>query len=274
MKRFLRVLAVLVLVATLLGAGLAWKVHHDVTVLKVATLPVASDKVTRPVRLLQISDFHNGHGPATDDVIAAVTDTHPDAVLLTGDLVNTIDPDWQPLEHLLDALDQGTVPTYVIWGNHDHWSNRLDELRALLARHPNITLLVNQSTTFIVAGQTLNLVGTDDYGERFGDLGQAMSGVDTSLFTLVMSHGPEVREALPRAGVDLVITGHTHGGQVRVPGVGCVVAPNQGWWPDYCAGMYDIGGTPLYIDSGVGWSGRAVRLFVQSQVTMIEVSPR
>lgn len=247
-------------------------VVHDVQFLRVRRLDLASAKIDAPVRVLQVSDFHNGHGPGPDRVLRAVRKAHPDVVVLTGDLANTHDDTLEPLRRLLAGLGETRIPVYAIWGNHDHWSHGLGRLGALLRSH-GVDLLTNESRSLVVNGQRVNLVGTDDYASGHGDLGRAMTGVDPSRLTLVISHSPEMRAALPHPGVDLVMVGHTHGGQARVPGVGCVVAPNQGWWPRYCAGLYDIGGTPMWIDSGVGWSGRPVRFLVQAQVTLLEVRP-
>lgn len=244
-------------------------VVHDLHRLTVEQVRFTSAKLDgRPITFLQISDFHNGRGPGAEQVLASVEKTQPHFILLTGDLVNTTDASLEPLETLLRGLVEADIPRFVVWGNHEHWSGRIPELNTLMQQY-GVTVLDDEAVVLTMRNQRFNLVGTDDYSTENGDLDQAMTGVDTDLFTLVMSHSPEIAAHLDGRGIDLAVVGHTHGGQVNLPLVGCLRAPNQGWWPKRCRGLHTVGDTDLYIDSGIGWSVRPVRFGVQAQVSLI-----
>ena len=272
MNRFLKVLLVSAAALALLVGLVALKVHHDRTRVRVERLTISSDKlpVGRPLRIMQIADFHNGVGASAESVLAKMRAEQPQFVLITGDVVNTHDDDLEPLRELLTGLRAHGRPVFAVWGNHDHWSGRLPELRRLYAEN-GVTVLDHGRVLLEHRGMRFTLVGTDDPSIGRDDLDRAMRGVDPNTFTLLMTHSPEIRRDLVGRGIDLAVVGHTHGGQVRLPFKGCVVAPNQGWWPTYCRGLFDIDGTQLYVDSGLGSASPKVRFNVQAQVTMITV---
>lgn len=259
------------LVLVLLVAAIAGTIVHDLHRLKVTELRFVDPKLNgRPITFLQISDFHNGRGPGAQQVLATVEKTRPHYIVLTGDLVNTSDDDLSPLTTLLSGLAGHEIPIFAVWGNHEHWGGRIPGLTTLLESH-GVTILDDEAVVLTQHGQQINLVGTDDYSTGNGDLAKAMAGVDTSLFTVVISHSPEIAPHLAGHDVDLALVGHTHGGQVRLPLLGCLRAPNQGWWPTYCSGLYDVGDAHLWVDSGVGWSVGRVRFGVQAQVSAVTV---
>lgn len=267
----LRMLVALV-VLLLAGAGL---VVHDTWFTKVAQMSVQSTKITagRPLRVLQITDFHSlPRDWQVDSIIEQAAAAEPDVVAITGDLVTTQDRSYAQVERLFRGLAKTHRNIFVVWGNHDHWNaeaagaNRLAELFSQYG----ILLLNNSAVPLDGPWGALDVVGTDDYYSAPGDLTTALQGTRADAFRLVLTHSPDIRRDLGGRGVDLAICGHTHGGQIRLPGLAPYM-PGQ-WFPQFVKGRYLIDDVPLYIDSGVGTTSIPVRTFNQSQITLYTIS--
>ncbi len=259
--------------ALLAMAGL---VVHDTWFTRVQHESLVSDKIAadRPLRVLQITDFHSlPRDWQIDQIIAQAAAARPDIVAITGDMVTTDDRDYAAVERLFAGLRATHNNIFYVWGNHDHWnasaagSNRLAELIA----EYRLVLLDDAALSLDGPWGALDVIGTDDYFSSDADLDAALAGTRPDAFRLVLTHSPDAIAHLRGSGVDLAICGHTHGGQLRLPGIGALYIPGE-WWPEYSKGWYEIDGVPLYIDSGVGTTGPPIRTFNPSQLTLIEIS--
>lgn len=269
--RALRVVAALVAGIALGLGALAW---HDTSFTRLHEVELVNPKVSSEgLRILQITDFHSlPNDRQVDRIVALAAEASPDVVAITGDLVTTQDADYTQVERLFAGLARTHNNVFVIWGNHDHWNHGgLQRLHALVEKY-RFVLLDNTSLPLDGPWGSLDVIGTDDYYIGQGDLPAALVGTRPEAFRLVLTHSPDAEQALRGSGVDLAICGHTHGGQIRLPGIGALYIPGE-WWPEYHKGAYDLGGVPLYIDSGVGTTGPQLRLFNQSQITLYEVRP-
>lgn len=251
-------------------AGMSW---YEVTHTKVAELELTSSKITgRPLRVLQITDLHDLEFTSQrDDLIGLARDQEPDLIALTGDFVNTYTKDLSRLDAWFTQLAALDIPMYAVPGNHDHWQGNLPGVLAMLTRH-GVTVLDDRHTTLDGEWGKLDVIGTDDYYTRNGNLAEAIRGTRPEAYQLVLTHAPEIHTVLGSSTADLAICGHTHGGQIRIPGVGAIVAPGQPYFPEWDKGLYDVGKAKLYIDSGVGQTV-PVRLLDQSQISLITVAP-
>lgn len=270
--RALRVVAALVAGIALGLGALAW---HDTSFTRLHEVELVNPKVSSEgLRILQITDFHSlPNDRQVDQIVALAAEASPDVVAITGDLVTTQDADYTQVERLFAGLARTHNNVFVIWGNHDHWNHGgLQRLRALVEKY-RFVLLDNSALPLDGPWGSLDVIGTDDYYIGQGDLPAALAGTRPEAFRLVLTHSPDAEQALRGSGVDLAICGHTHGGQIRLPGIGALYIPGE-WWPEYHKGAYDLDGVPLYIDSGVGTTGPQLRLFNQSQITLYEVRPR
>jgi len=250
-------------------------VVHDTWFTRLQLEYLTSDKIVRgrPLRVLQIADFHSlPRNRQIDSIIDQAAAAKPDIVAITGDLVTTRDSDYEAVNRLFAGLRATHNNIFVVWGNHDHWNtayhgrNRLAEV---LAKH-HLVLLDDDSVSLDGPWGALDVIGTDDYYSADPDLNAALAGTRPEAFRLLLTHSPEAVPALRGSGVDLAVCGHTHGGQIRLPFIGASYTPGI-WFPKYVKGWYDIDGVPLYIDSGVGTSGPPVRAFNQSQITLLEI---
>lgn len=264
----------------LVGAGaIAW---HDTTQVSLERVTLHSAKVKAPVRVLQLTDLHDAR---LDDQIEVVrrylAETKPDAIAVTGDLVNTTTTDYSRVERWLRMLTDAGVPVYAVRGNHDYWNDNITTLDAVTAR-AGVRDLTQRTVPLDGGWGRVDLIGVDDYYSpqvpdqpttSTADLTAASRGVRAGTYRLVITHAPEIKRDLPGSGIDLAICGHTHGGQIALPLVGPLYAPGQGFLPSHASGRRTYGDTVLSISNGVGTTGPPVRFFAPSSVTLYSIEP-
>jgi predicted MPP superfamily phosphohydrolase len=230
-------------------------------------LPAGLDGLT----VALVADVHASRGRGGDAAVHRVIDivnaAGPDLVVLLGDIVHhgRDGPRYLPLLSRLHA----PCGVFACLGNHEHgfvWYSRylgpsptpaVDEWRQLYA-NAGVRLLVNESARVERHGALLWLVGVDDVYSRHDDLPAALQQVPDGAFRLAITHSPDLVDD-PRANeLDLIVAGHTHGGQVHVPGIGAIAAPCR--HPrTRAAGLLHVGSTTLYVSRGLG-EGLPIRL--------------
>lgn len=244
------------------------------------TYTVVSPKLTAEVRLAVVTDFHSSDN--ADDVVAMVASCAPDAVLLVGDMFDD-DIANRPTERTLSLMRQlsAQYPCYYVSGNHEAWTGEMDALYQQ-TEEAGVTVLRMSSGVLTVRGQRIALCGIPDpYEMVFSgapdteeQLRQALEDVDSADFTVLLAHRPELLAKYAQFPVDLVVSGHAHGGQVRIPGVlNGLYAPNQGWFPKLAGGAYTQGGTTLIVSRGLAVRTRLPRIFNRPEVVLVRCVP-
>ena len=244
------------------------------------TYTVASPKLTAEVRLAVVTDFHSSDN--ADDVAAMVASCAPDAVLLVGDMFDD-DTQNRPPERTLSLMRQlsAQYPCYYVSGNHEAWTGEMDALYQQTA-DAGVTVLRMSSGVLTVRGQRIALCGVPDpYEMVFSSapdteeqLRQALENVDSADFTVMLAHRPELLAKYAQFPLDLVVSGHAHGGQVRIPGVlNGLYAPNQGWFPKLAGGAYTQDGTTLIVSRGLPVRTRLPRIFNRPEVVLVRCVP-
>lgn len=244
------------------------------------TYTVASPKLTAEVRLAVVTDFHSSDN--ADDVAAMVASCAPDAVLLVGDLFDD-DTQNRPPERTLSLMRQlsAQYPCYYVSGNHEAWTGEMDALYQQ-TEEAGVTVLRMSSGVLTVRGQRIALCGVPDPYEMVfvgapdteEQLRQAMENVDSADFTVLLAHRPELLAKYAQFPLDLVVSGHAHGGQVRIPGVlNGLYAPNQGWFPKLAGGAYTQDGTTLIVSRGLAVRTRLPRIFNRPEVVLVRCVP-
>lgn len=218
-------------------------------------------------RAVHLSDLHLDHYlPRHDMIVAMVRDLRPHWIFITGDLLNV--PEGLP--HLFRFLAQlrTIAPVFITLGNHDHYSGvPIDHYAELADRH-KITLLINQ-TVFIPTGDgELAIVGVDDPSLHRADL-DCLPPRTEDRYTLLLAHAPNILEQLEEHHhVDLILCGHSHGGQWRFPGVPTF------WLPPGCNGRIEgphhVRGYRLYVNRGLGWSFLPLRWNCRPEIVLLE----
>ncbi len=238
---------------------------------------VKTDKLNAPVRLAVVTDFHGcDYGENAADLVQAVTDLQPDAVLLVGDIFDDVMP-WDDSEALVRSLAQ-CWPCYYVTGNHEYWSKRADEICRIITE-AGVTVLDQNCVELVANGQTLNICGIPDpYANvnTWDALTSATGDMHQEGYTVLLAHRPELIEQYAAKGCfDLVVSGHAHGGQFRIPLlVNGLFAPNQGWFPKYAGGMYEVEGTTLIVSRGLARESTFIpRIFNRPELVMIELCP-
>lgn len=244
---------------------------------------ITSEKVPKAFdgyRIAHISDLHNAEmGETNEKLLAMLRDAQPDIIAITGDLIDSRNTD---IEVALQFAEEAAkiAPCYYVTGNHEA---RVSECIALKEglRKREIVVLEDERLEIERSGEIVALLGVDDPSFQtdylFGDsitvmqskLQELMNNEDT--FTILLSHRPELFETYTISGVDLVLSGHAHGGQFRLPFVGGLVAPNQGLFPKYDAGLYTNENTSMIVSRGIGNSLFPFRFNNRPEVVLIEL---
>ena len=219
-------------------------------------------------RIVQISDLHLAAGKLLtperlEAIVRRINGEHPDLILITGDFVSAIDDtslDGIGRLGMLDAPDG----VFAILGNHDYWCDAADVAEAV--ERTGIRLLLNEHVVIKRKGEALVVGGLDDIWEGDYDLDKALHGIPRRAPVLLMVHEPNYADTVARDGrVALQLSGHSHGGQIRVPGIGPLALPDQAW--RYPMGMYTVGDMLLYVSRGIGLAEIPFRLNCRPEIT-------
>ena len=267
-KRIIFALGILFILSTV------GKVIYDTNVFKVNRVELQTNKIPTgsEISILQISDVHNKvFGDNNEKLIDTVKKVDADLIVLTGDLVDRKTTDFSNVFSLVEEIKVINPNTFFVTGNHE-WEN--DYMEGLLVglEEREVTMLNNENTPVSLGETTINLVGIDNESTNHENMSLAFDDVNRDLYTVLLSHSPGVIEKYQDIPADLILSGHTHGGQVRIPLLGAVVAPDQGIFPELDKGIFEIGGEQyLYIDSGLGTSVAPFRFWNQSQLSLVQI---
>lgn len=233
------------------------------------------------IRLVQISDIHAGSWRSPTPfrrARALIEQLKPDVLVITGDFVN-----FDPKE--LDLIRQDLVRlradmgVFASLGNHDHYCSPANHslLRSMIA-NSGIKLLVNTNAALTINRETLFIVGTDNtgLGQNFADLPAALVGVEPGAPTILLAHDPTFwdKHVRRKAPVDLMLSGHTHGGQVGIHFLGVELSVAQVVYKQW-AGLYRDGEQYLYVNRGLGTVGPPIRIGIPPEITVLTLrSPK
>lgn len=213
-------------------------------------------RVQRPVRIVHITDIHVGWSTPKAVLMAAALAAHqakPHLTVLTGDYVNTSLTHAETLGRFVSSLPG---PVLATLGNHDHWADA-PGMTKLLER-AGATVLSNRSVLTQPGGAPLHIVGVDDARTDHDDSERAFYGVKAPQDALVLSHDPTSAGRIAEQGGRLILSGHTHGGQVQVPALTDAVGRYVG--QPYIKGWYHVDEASLYVNVGLGHSRKGLRL--------------
>lgn len=219
---------------------------------------VWSDRAT--LRVAQLSDVHVGWGTPPETLIAAQRAAHavkPDLMVLTGDYLNRSLGELAIFEAWVAGLPRPLVATL---GNHDHYSGAAAIRRML--EHQGVVVLTNENVTLDIGGRLLTVVGLDDGFTHRDNPEKAFAGLALPDRALVLSHEPRTADRIGLYGGRVVLSGHTHGGQVVLPGITGAITHLAGM--RYVAGWYQAGDARVYVNAGIGASVRVPRYGAQA----------
>lgn len=260
-------------------AGWLWWGNRAVMVHTISVTDQRLPQEFEGFRIAQISDLHNEvFGTGNGELLTLLAGTRPDIIVITGDLIDSRRTDVSAaLEFVRGAVE--IAPVYYVAGNHE---SRIPEEFWMLERcmeNLGVSVLRGERTLLTREGAAIALIGVDD--PTFQDKDSAnWPGIveeelgrlqEEGLYSILLIHRPELLETYARAGMNLVFSGHAHGGQVRIPFVGGVIAPNQGFFPQYDGGLYTMGDTQLVVSRGLGNSLCPLRVNNRPEIVLAEL---
>ena len=242
----------------------------------VRTYTVESDKVDTTIRLAVLTDYHGcDYGENGVTLIEQVEALAPDAILLVGDMFSA-DQDCSDELAFFRVL-QSEAPAFYVTGNHEYWEQDVPALMASIAQ-TGVTVLDQNCAELTVNGQIINICGVPDpyaYVDTETALRRAAEDIEQEGFAVLLAHRPELIDKYAAVGAfDLVVSGHAHGGQVRIPLlVNGLCAPNQGWFPEYAGGRYTVEGTTMIVSRGLSTQRQmgVPRIFNRPELVLVEI---
>ncbi len=257
------------------------------TALMVNTVTVTAGRIPAAFsgfRIAQVSDLHNAEfGENNARLIGLLSESRPDIIVITGDLVDSGHTDIDIAVSFAEEADR-IAPVYYVTGNHEARLSQYDRLRNGLEA-AGVSMLEDRAVELERDGEKITLVGLSDpdftvRGDVFGEVPAMVSTkleslADTeSSYAILLSHRPELFESYVGSDIDLVLSGHAHGGQFRLPFIGGLVAPNQGLFPKYDAGVYMESSTQMVVSRGIGNSIIPVRFNNRPEIVIVELFAR
>ena len=276
-----RLIILTVCLAAVLGIAV-WIVWGN-TALELNTYTVLTEELPEAFdgyRIAHISDLHNTQiGDKNEKLLETIRKAEPDIIAITGDLIDSRNTNIEIALHFAEEAMK-IAPCYYVTGNHEARIPEYDDLKSGLTGL-GVVVLEDERLEIQRLGEKIAVIGVNDPSFEtnylFGDAAavlrlklQEYKNEDT--YTVLLSHRPELHETYAQCGVDLVLSGHAHGGQVRIPFVGGLVAPNQGLFPKYDAGMFMKENTTMIVSRGIGNSIIPIRVNNRPEVILIELS--
>lgn len=222
-------------------------------------------------RIVQLSDLHNKKfGDNGKKLADKVLKLNPNIVVITGDI---IDSNHCNINTAIDTVKKiaDTVPVYYVNGNHELLINqeKQNELYSGL-EHCGVIILHDTYTNLKINKDEISLIGLSDDNLSDISLNKILESVDTD-YKILLAHEPQYIEDFSNCDIDLIFSGHAHGGQVRLPFIGGLVAPDQGFFPDYTEGVFEKNNTSMIISRGLGNSIIPVRIANRPEIVCVDL---
>ena len=266
--------------------------------LQVTTYQVHVPRLTEKLegfRILQLSDLHSKKfGRGNSRLLQHILKINPNIILMTGDMINATDDDGSVVINLIQSLE-GRYPILYSLGNHEQLakqyakeagSNKYEDYLISL-KELDVILLDNARAEITVENASIELYGftlpltyyTGDKVENFlfdteikaGKLEEALGNTNPETLTILLAHTPKFFEEYVDWGADLIFSGHVHGGLIRIPGIGGLIAPQQGFFPDYSGGSYKQRGKTMIVNRGKGSHLLNLRINNRPQITVVDL---
>ena len=239
---------------------------------KTNKVSIESKKVNSEIKISQISDFHSNKNINITKLVESITKYDPNFIVLTGDIIDSKTDDLSLAFALVDGISEVNKPIYFVEGNHEGLNSKRNEfLEGLVEK--GVYVLDNKTTLLSIEGEKIRLIGLPFFAER-DEFQKVLDKASPSIYDIVLSHSPNRPISYLDGRIDLVLSGHTHGGQIRLPIIGGLVAPGQGFFPKYDKGLMQLENGPLlYIDSGLGNSVLPIRFLNPVQISEITINP-
>lgn len=283
LKKLIKFLSMCICLSLIIAGFIFYGTFISVHRANIVNSTVLSSKIPddcNNLKIALISDLHYGtymNAERFSSMIAKLNKANPDVVLFAGDLFDnplTNMPSEETRTEMIDLLKSIKAPygKFAVLGESDHESKQLKDLLYNLYYFSDFELLENSNLLIRKNGSSsINLVGLDSSVGGHPDMNQAMANLDPNNFTIVLTHAPDITSELVSKGhADLVLAGHSHGGQIALPFFGPILRKEGAI--RYNHGSYTINNTTLIVSNGLGTSDYDIRLFAPPQINLIRLT--
>ncbi|UNK21278.1 metallophosphoesterase [Paenibacillus sp. N3/727] len=280
----LRVLFLIMIGMLLLAAG----TYYYATQIEPTRLTVTYHAVESPalpesfqeIKIAQFSDTHLGEGYSNfqlRQLVQRLNGEEPDMVVFTGDLFDSVWRSSASIEEVPDILSEIEAPLgkYAVYGNHDRGGGGSRVYQEYMKKAGFHVLVNDTADIMLCSGETITIAGLDDYLLGRPDAGGTLSSLNENHFNMLLVHEPDVADRLLDYPLDLILSGHSHGGQVNLPVLGTLIRTSLA--DNYISGMYGLSGsergTRLYVNRGIGTTRYKIRLGNPPEISIFTLIP-
>ena len=273
---------IIILISIILLFLISLYLYYENNYLQVSNYTIESNKIPKVFdgfKVVQISDFHNTKSKKlTNDLVEEIENSKPDIIVLTGDLIDSYKLNINTAISFVKKITS-IAPVYYVTGNHEARIESYEEFKDKLEEN-KVIILDGKLEIIKKENSEIDLIGIDDPSFNFNTYRDDSTIIQDSLipiqydknkFSILLSHRPELIETYAKNNFDLVLSGHTHGGQIRIPFIGGLIAPNQGLFPKYTSGVYEIDDTKMIVSRGIGNSILPFRVNNRPELVVIEL---
>lgn len=218
-------------------------------------------------RIVHISDIHlKRFGKREKKVVEIINELNPSALFTTGDIASS------------DALKEverfwwGIKTKYGMWAVQGNWEHKFsmtgERIKEIYKKY-GVRLLINESDKLYIKDKYISIVGVDDPSTLHDNLSLALEKIPENSVKILLSHSPSILDEASRKGISLILSGHSHGGQIAFPWIGSLVKPRD--CNGFISGKYRKNGTQIYVNRGIGTSILPIRLFCPPEITLLRL---
>ena len=242
---------------------------------------IVNDKIkgNGEMKILHISDLQNSKYPLFYSKISKLmANQNPDFIVFTGDIIDRRKYNLDNAKEFIEKI-KSIAPIYFVSGNHEAWCGKDNEVYSMLEKQ-GVAILDDENKSVSNGEIEINLIGIKDVGylarpsiseEQKKELVAMIKSLKTDDYSVLLTHRPELINEYAAADVDLVLCGHAHGGQFRLPIIGALYAPHQGIFPKYTAGVHIVNNTTEIINRGLGSGKLQFRTFNRPEISVITI---
>lgn len=240
--------------------------YYQISNYKIENVKIKSNKINNDYKILHISDFHSNEYINLNKLLSDIDKLNSDYIFITGDMISRNEVSFNQTLEFLNLLIDKCENIYYVLGNHEMENSNVNKYIKIV-EELGINILDDET----IKREDLTISGLNFYhsNEEYNNL---VKNLNSKTFNIILTHSPSRIPKVIQGKEDLILTGHTHGGQIRIPIIGALIAPGQGIFPKYEKGLYKIKNTNLYVNSGLGNSSISVRILNPVSMTIIELN--
>lgn len=262
---------------------LSMRIYFDNKVMDISKYEIKSDKIPEEFnkfKIVHLSDFHSyDFGKDNIKIIEKINNEHPDIIVITGDMVNKYDKNFERFLNLAQALSKKYQIFYIV-GNHE-LGLRKEDLNFIIKKLSvfGIKIINNEKIPIIRNNRCINIYGLNvpllfyKIRNKSSDIEEIVNAVlnkcSEKEYNILLAHNPLYFETYSKYNVNLTLSGHVHGGMIRLPFIGGLLSPERKLFPKYSSGIYEINNKKLVVSRGLGHSKPGIRLFDMPEILSI-----